>query len=118
MNWKRGDVVLARFPHAAGGRGKKRPVVVVQADVYNQRLRHVIVAEVTTNLAVSADPANLLIEVATSEGRATGLVQDSLVTCLHLVTMSEDRTGRGIGKLSPGLLQKLDACLKAALGLP
>jgi mRNA-degrading endonuclease toxin of MazEF toxin-antitoxin module len=33
----RGDVLLARFPHPSGGRGKKRPVVVVQADTYNQR---------------------------------------------------------------------------------
>jgi hypothetical protein len=32
MNLKRGDVVNARFPHASGGRGKKRPVVVVQAE--------------------------------------------------------------------------------------
>ena len=26
MNLQRGDVLKARFPHAAGGRGKKRPV--------------------------------------------------------------------------------------------
>ena len=66
----RGDVGLARFPHAAGGRGKKRPVVVVQADGYNSTLRHVIVAEVTSNLGAAADPANLLIEVATPDGAA------------------------------------------------
>lgn len=118
MNLTRGDVALARFLHAAGGRGKKRPVVVVQSDVYNPKLRHVIVAEVTTNLAQASDPANLLIEVATPEGQATGLVQDSVVTCLHLATMSEDRIGKVIGKLSPALLGKLDGCLKAALGLP
>jgi mRNA interferase MazF len=118
MIFKRGDVCLARFPHAAGGRGKKRPVVVVQADVYNQKLHHVIVAEVTTNLGAASDPANLLIEVATTDGQASGLVQDSVVTCLHLVTMSEDRISKVIGKLSAGLLQKLDACLKASLGLP
>ena len=28
----RGDVVLVRFPHPSGARGKKRPAVVVQAD--------------------------------------------------------------------------------------
>jgi mRNA interferase MazF len=117
MNLNRGDVALARFPHASGGRGKKRPVVVVQADTYNQKLRHVIVAEVTTNPAAASDPANLLIEVATPDGQATGLAQDSVVTCLHLVTMSEDRVGKVIGKLSASLLQKIDACLKAALGL-
>jgi mRNA interferase MazF len=118
MTHMRGDVGLARFPHAAGGRGKKRPVVVVQADAYNQKLRHVIVVEVTTNLGDASDPANLLIEVATPDGQATGLVQDSVVTCLHLVTMSEDRIGKTIGKLSVGLLQKLDDCLKVSLGLP
>ena len=32
MSLNRGDVGLARFPHAAGGRGKRRPVVVVQGD--------------------------------------------------------------------------------------
>ena len=32
----RGDVLLVRFPHPSGGRGKKRPVVVVQADTYNK----------------------------------------------------------------------------------
>jgi hypothetical protein len=32
--------------------------------------------------------------------------------------MSADRIGKVIGKLSPGLLQKLDDCLKASLGLP
>ncbi|HEV3236152.1 MAG TPA: type II toxin-antitoxin system PemK/MazF family toxin [Gemmataceae bacterium] len=117
MNLSRGDVGLARFPHAGGGRGKKRPVVVVQDNVYNQKLRHVIVAEVTSNLADASDPANLLIEVATPEGQASGLLQDSVITCLHLVTMTEDRVGKIIGKLSAAHLQMIDACLKAALGL-
>ncbi len=44
----RGDVLLVRFPHPSGGRGKKRPVVVVQADTYNKTLRTLVVAEVTT----------------------------------------------------------------------
>jgi len=114
----RGDVGLARFPHAAGGRGKKRPVVVVQADLYNRKARHVILAEVAGNLAVAPDPANLRIDISTPEGKATGLVQDSIVTCLFLVTMTEIRFGQPIGKLSPALLQQLDGCLKAALGLP
>jgi mRNA-degrading endonuclease toxin of MazEF toxin-antitoxin module len=38
MNLKRGDVALARFPHAGGSRGKKRPVVVIQSDVYIGKL--------------------------------------------------------------------------------
>ncbi len=30
MNSQRGDVLKARFPHASGERGKKRPVVVTR----------------------------------------------------------------------------------------
>jgi mRNA-degrading endonuclease toxin of MazEF toxin-antitoxin module len=58
----RGDVLLARFPHSSGGRGKKRPVVVLQADRYNQALRTVVVAEVTKNLVMANDPACLLMD--------------------------------------------------------
>ena len=38
---KRGDVLLVRFPHPPGGRGKKRPVVVVQSDAYNNGLERI-----------------------------------------------------------------------------
>jgi mRNA-degrading endonuclease toxin of MazEF toxin-antitoxin module len=44
---KRGDVVLVRFPHPSGQRGKKRPAVVVQSDAYARTVGTVIVAEVT-----------------------------------------------------------------------
>ena len=118
MTVRRGDIVLTRVPHAAGGRGKKRPAVVIQADTYNQSQRHVVVAEITTNLTLSTDPAHVLVEIDTPDGRATGLAQDSLISCLHLATISEERVNSVIGKLSPALLAKLDACLKAALGLP
>ncbi len=61
MNIERGHVINARFPHASGTRGKKRPVVVVQTDVYNKRLHHAVVAQVTTNLDDKGDPACFLI---------------------------------------------------------
>ncbi len=118
MSLARGDVALARFPHTSGGRGKKRRVVVVQADVYNQTLNHVMVAEVTKNLTYRADPAHLLVVISTPEGAATGLLQDSLVSCVLLGTIDADRIDRVIGTLSPALLQQLDACLKAAFSLP
>jgi mRNA-degrading endonuclease toxin of MazEF toxin-antitoxin module len=46
MNLNRGDVVLTRFLHASGARGKKRPALVVQANAYTALLGHVIVAEI------------------------------------------------------------------------
>ncbi len=117
MNIQRGDILKARFPHASGGRGKKRPVVVVQADVYNQRLRHAVVAQVTTNLDEKDDPAYLLIEASTPEAKRAGLDQDCLVCCTLLSLMSEDRLKEKIGQLSAEALAQLDKCLKAALGI-
>ncbi|MBL8797118.1 MAG: type II toxin-antitoxin system PemK/MazF family toxin, partial [Planctomycetia bacterium] len=83
----RGDVVLVRFPHPSGARGKKRPAVVVQADAYAAAVRTLVVAEVTKNLGLAADPACLFVEVSTPEGRATGLLRDSVVSCLLLATV-------------------------------
>ena len=69
MKIRRGHVLKARFPHAAGGKGKKRPVVVVQADVYNGRLRHAVVAQMTSNMAERNDPACLFVEAASATGQ-------------------------------------------------
>jgi mRNA-degrading endonuclease toxin of MazEF toxin-antitoxin module len=114
----RGDVLLARFPHPSGGRGKKRPVVVVQADAYNQTLRTLVVAEVTKNLQMATDPACLFIDASTPEGQATGVLQDSVVSCLLLATIKAERVDQVIGVLSDAMKQKLNACLKAALEVP
>ena len=117
MNLNRGDIALVRFPHDSGGRGKKRPVVVVQADVYNRQLRHSIVAEITSNLSMANDPSNLLIDLSSPENQRTGLTQNSVVTCWHLLTMNDERIGKVIGVLSATMMQKVDLCLKAALQL-
>lgn len=113
MNIQRGDILKARFPHASGGRGKKRPVVVVQADYYNRRLRHAVVAQLSTNLDERNDPAYLFIEAT---GRGTGLIRDCLVCCTLLNVMTEDKLTEKIGELHQELMPELDACLKAALG--
>jgi mRNA-degrading endonuclease toxin of MazEF toxin-antitoxin module len=115
MKVERGQVINARFPHASGGRGKKRPVVVVQTDSYNQRLRHVVVVQLTTNLADKNDPACFLIEVATPEGQAAGIVQDCLFSGYLISMMGEDRLQDVIGKLPDAAMLKADACLKVAL---
>lgn len=115
MTFHRGDIVMTRIPHASGNRGKKRPAVVIQADVYNAKLSHFIVAEITTNLAPASDPSSLLIDVSTPEGQATGLDQNSVVCCLFLATVAETSVTKLVGKLSDSMKAQLDACLKAAI---
>lgn len=108
---------MTRFPHASGMRGKKRPALVVQADSYNAKVGHVVVAEITSNLAPASDPAFTLIDISSPEGNASGLDQDSLVSGLFLATLFEDRIDRVLGKLSPSLMERVNDSLKAALEL-
>ena len=114
----RGAVVLVRFPHPSGQRGKKRPAVVVQSDTYAGKINTLVVAEVTKNLNMAHDPACLFVDTGTPEGKATGLVRDCVVSGLVLVTVYADTIDRVLGQLSPAMTQRFDGCLKAALGLP
>ena len=114
----RGDVVLVRFPHPTGLRGKKRPAVIVQSDSDAATLGTLVVAEVTSNRSMANDPACLLIDVSTPEGRATGLVRDSVVSGLVLVTVYSDSVAQVLGMLSATMKARLDDCLRVALALP
>ena len=114
---KQGDVVLVRFPHPSGVRGKKRPAVVVQSDHYAGKLMTVVVAEVTKNLSMKDDPACLFIDLNTADGKSTGLLSDSVVSGLLLVTVYADSVAHILGSLSDSLKQKLAACLLVALDL-
>jgi mRNA interferase MazF len=114
---KRGDVVLVRFPHPSGQRGKKRPAVIVQSDVYSGLIGTLLVAEVTKNTSMASDPACLFIDANSPEGKASGLVRDSVVSCLVVTTVYRDTVAQVLGSLSPILIQKLDSCLKSGLGI-
>jgi mRNA interferase MazF len=118
MTAHRGDVVIALFPHASGSGSKPRPVVVVQSNVYNTKLSNVVVAAITSNLKHAADPASVLIDVGTPEGKASGLVQNSVVSCVNVATIDGGLVAKKIGQLPVALMQRVDGSLKVALGLP
>ena len=114
---KRGDVVLALFPHASGTPPKRRPALVVQADFYNQRISNVLLAAITGNLVRASDAAHFLIDVSMPEGKQSGLNHNSLVSCLNIATVPASIVGPKIGELSPQTMRSIDVCLKAALGV-
>ena len=71
---QRGDVLLFPVSFVTGAGIKKRPVVVVQNDDLNQRLQSTVVAIITsTTKRASAEPTQLMIEVASPDGQLTGL---------------------------------------------
>src|SRR5438552_3502465 len=118
MNVKRGDVILAFVPNIGSPGGKLRPALVVQSDHNNIRLNETIIAAVTSNISRVHEETQLLIDVATPDGAASGLVHNSAVRCerLHSIPLADAR--RVIGAISDALMQQIDDCLKAALGIP
>jgi mRNA interferase MazF len=118
MPVSRGDVVLAYVPYVGTTGGKVRPALVVQSDHNNSRLNETIVAAITSNVSRSHEPTQLLIEIATPDGAASGLLQDSVVRCERLQSIPQSAIRRTVGRLSPALMLQIDDCLKAALGIP
>ena len=108
---------MADFPFAAEGASKVRPVLVVQADFYNQRIENSLVAMLTTNLRNASDKAHFLVDISTREGQQTGLKQNSLISCTNVATLHESRFRRVIGHLPDSAMRQVDACLKAAFGM-
>jgi mRNA interferase MazF len=119
MKVNRGDVVLLDHPFSDTSGSKVRPALVVQDDARNARLTETIVALITKNLKhVGTDRTQLLIDVATVDGKASGLNLNSAVKCRKFYTVHEDAIRKRIGVLSTALMQQIDICLKQALGLP
>jgi|SRR5665213_2717602 len=113
----RGDVVLLNFPFAGGAGTKIRPAVVVQCDANNSRLLSTIVAMVSSQTKYAHLPTQLLIDPATLEGRASGLLRPSVIKSDVLYTIDKSLILRKIGQLHPTSISQLDFCLKSSLSL-
>ena len=114
---KRGDVVLVFVPFVGQAGGKNRPAVIVQCDSLNAVLRETVIVEVTSNLSNTSKPHQVLIDVDTADGVASGLLTDSAVRCERPHVIPKSDVLKTIGSLSTALMLKVDGSLKAALGI-
>ena len=97
-------------------RAASGPGLVVQNDADNAQMAATILAQITTNLARARTdpPADRSVHYRRPE---SGLLHDSLVSCNNLVTVEIVRIQKVIGSLPATVMQKIDDCLRAALGL-
>lgn len=116
MSVSRGDVVLVDYPFSDRTGSKVRPALVVQANGLNHRITDAILAAISRSTH-RASAEQLLIHISTEEGSATGLRQDSMIQCENLLTYDQRLIISKIGSLSTPLMQRIDSCLKSALGL-
>ncbi len=111
---KRGELWWADLPNPAGsGPGYKRPVLVIQSNPFNaSRISTVIVATVTSNLALAEAPGNVRIGKSDS-----GLPQPSVVNVSQLITLDRAILTRKVKALQGALMDKVDSGLKLVLSL-
>jgi mRNA interferase MazF len=119
MNIRRGDIVMVDWLFSDRTGSKRRPALVVQADVYNTALDDTILALITGSARRRIGAATQLdIDIATPDGMLSGLVINSVVQCENLVTVDRNFILGIRGRLSTSQMQKVNNCLKAALDIP
>ena len=118
MSVRRGDIVLMDFPYSDQTGSKVRPALVVQSDVWNQKLDDTILALITSSKRRRLGATTqFLIDISTPEWQQTGLRHDSIVQCENPITYEQALVLRVLGRVSTSAMQQIDVCLKAALGI-
>lgn len=92
---------------------KRRPVLVVQADPYNDsRLATVVAVVITSNTSLAAMPGNVFLPAT-----ATGLPRDSVVNVTAVVTLNKTDLTDRVSLLPLNLMNEVDRGLRRVLGL-
>lgn len=99
-------------PHGSGP-GKRRPLVVLQADRFtNSRLATVVTAVLTSNTRLAAMPGNVIVPTTVS-----GLPRDSIVNVTAVITIDRVHLEPPVGLLPLDLMRQVDQGLRLVLGL-
>jgi mRNA interferase MazF len=115
MPFNRGDVVLVLYPESNLRTAKRRPAIVIQADLLQTGLSQTIVAMISSNMARSGHPSRVSIVQSSSEGQQMGLHADSVIMTDNLATILEKEIEQTIGTCPD--MQAVDAALRHTLAL-
>jgi len=114
MSFKRGDVVLVRFPNSDLKTYKKRPALIVQADDLDTGLSQKIIALITSNLNRTG-PTRVLVEKKSELGKHMGIITNSVIVADNLATVLEREIDKVIGNWVE--TAKVDQALRKVLAL-
>ncbi|MDD5308954.1 MAG: type II toxin-antitoxin system PemK/MazF family toxin [Deltaproteobacteria bacterium] len=111
---KRGEIWWAALAEPAGSAPVfSRPVLVVQAEPFNEsRIRTVVVAAMTANVRLAEAPGNVLVRK-----RESRLPEDSVVNVSQLLTLDKSHLRTRVGRLTPSTLILVDNGLRLVLGV-
>ena len=111
---QRGEIWWANLPEPTGsGPGLRRPVLIVQAEAFNQsRIQTVIVAVITKNLSLAEAPGNVVLSP-----RASHLPVDSVVNISQLLTLDKRLLTDYVSTLTSKKIKQTEVGLRLVLGL-
>lgn len=111
---ERGGIYWADLGAPVGSRpAKRRPVVVISAQTYNQsQLATVVALVITSNTELAAMPGNVFLPAA-----ATGLPRDSVANVTAIVTLNKADLAEQAGRTPLALLREVDRGLRSSLDL-
>ncbi len=111
---RRGELWWAALPEPVGsGPGMRRPVVVVQANPFNEsRISTVIVAIVTSNLALAEAPGNVRLGKADSR-----LLKPSVINVSQLLTIDRALLVENITTLPMRVMERVNLGLRLVLSV-
>ncbi len=110
----RGEIWWVSLPDPVGSEpGYRRPVLIIQDDVFTQSLiRTVIVVIITSNTQLAEAPSNVFLPNYT-----TGLPKDSVANVSQVFTVDKRFLVERIGMLPESLQEKVDEGLRMVLYL-
>ena len=114
MGIKRGDIWWAELPEPQGSEpGYRRPLVILQANEFNEsRIHTVIAAVITTNLRLAAAPGNILLSRKKSK-----LPRDSVINVSQIITIDKAFLTEKIHALPLSVMHQVDDGTRLVLGL-
>ncbi len=111
---RRGEIWWASLGEPEGSApGYRRPVLIVQSDEFNNsRISTVIVAVLTSNIALAQAPGNVLVKA-----RHAGLAKDSVVNVSQVITVDKQCLTEKVKKLDSSTLTDIDNGLRLVLAI-
>lgn len=110
---RRGEVYLVGFDPTVGAEIKKtRPALIIQNDIGNRYSPLTIVAAITSRFDQPLYPHQALLPAG--EG---GVKVDSAILLNQVRTVDKGRLLKGLGKVSPETMERVDRALQISLGL-
>lgn len=114
MSYRRGDVILVRYPHSDQIKYSKRPALVVQADDLTTELNQRIVALITKNIERVGE-TRVPVSKKSLIGQGMGLLHDSVVVTDNLATVLNREIDKRVGYCNA--MELVDSALRKTLAL-